>query len=202
MSLSVHSPDELIAAIPHMLGFKPHESIVLVPIRSDLPTARIDLPATPRAQELAWSSIREGMSRYARPGAAVGIVCFTTDRQRADVVGREFAERLDTIGIDTHLLLWADETRWADLATGDMGLQTDDARDRVATMTVLAGRPQPASTRDSLAQSLVGDREPVARLLTETRANTAQRTVQTEGRWAVSAPHRHPKLSKSRHADL
>ena len=186
MSISVHSPDELIAAIPHLLGFKPQESIVLIPIRSDLPTARIDLPTTPRAQELAWRTIREGMSRYARPGAAVGIVCFTTDRQQADVVGREFAERLDTIGINTHLLLWADNTRWADLATGDMGLQTDEARDRVATMTVLAGRPQPAATRDFLAQSLVGDRGPVANLLTEIRANTAQNAVHSEGRWAVS----------------
>ncbi len=97
MSLSVHSPDELIAAIPHMLGFKPQESIVLIPIRSDLPTARIDLPITPRAEELAWSSIRKGMVRYARPGAAVGIVCFTHDRQQADLIGREFAERLDTM---------------------------------------------------------------------------------------------------------
>ena len=186
MTLSVHSPDELIAAIPHMLGFQPKESIVLVPIRSDLPTARIDLPTTPRAQELAWRSLREGMSRYARPGAAVGIVCFTADRQQADRAGRECAERLDTIGIDTRLLLWADETRWADLVTGDMGLQTAEARERVATMTVLAGRPQPAATRDSLAQSLVGNRDPVARLLTETRANTTERTVQREGRWAVS----------------
>ena len=186
MSISVHSPDELIAAIPHMLGFTPQESIVLLPIRSDLPTARIDLPATPRAQELAWRSIREGMSRYARPGAAVGIVCFTKDRQQADRVGREFADRLDTIGIDTHLLLWADETRWADLVTGDMGLQTDAARERVATMTVLAGRPQPAPTRDNLAQSLVGDREPVAALLAETRANITASTVQAEARWAVS----------------
>lgn len=186
MSLSIHSPDELIAAIPHMIGFKPHESIVLVPIRSDLPTARIDLPTTPRAEELAWRSIRDGMSRYARHGAAVGIVCFTTERQRADLVGREFAERLDTIGIETHLLLWADETRWADRVTGDTGLQTDDARERVATMTVLAGRPQPAPTRDNLAQSLVGDREPVAALLAETRANITASTVQAEARWAVS----------------
>src|SRR5690606_21621727 len=119
-----------------------------------------------------------------QPGAAVGIVCFTADRQQADHVGREFAERLDTIGIDTHLLLWADETRWADLVTGDMSFQTDEARERVATITVLAGRPQPAATRDSLAQSLVGDREPVATLLTETRTNTAASTVQTKGRWA------------------
>ncbi len=67
-----------------------------------------------------------------------------------------------------------------------MGLQSNAARERVATMTVLAGRPQPASARDSLAQSLIGDREPVATLLTETRANTAQSAVQDEGRWAVS----------------
>lgn len=120
MSLSIHSPDELIAAIPHMLGFKLQESIFFIPIRSDLPTARIGLPITPRAKELAWRSIREGMSRYARPGAAVGIVCLTADRQQADLGGHEFAERLDTIGIDTQLLLWAGETRWADLATGDI----------------------------------------------------------------------------------
>jgi hypothetical protein len=126
------------------------------------------------------------MSRYARPGVAVGIVCFTAAREQADHVGREFAERLDTIGIDTHLLLWADETRWADLVTGDMGLQSEAARERVAALTVLAGRPQPAATRDSLAQSLVGNREPVATLLTETRANTAESSVRTEGHWAVS----------------
>jgi len=186
MSLSIHSPDELIAAIPHMLGFNPRESVVFIPIRSDLPTARIDIPATPRAEELAWHSIRDGLSRYARPGAAVGIVCFTADQQRADHVGSEFAERLNTIGIDTRLLLWADDTRWTDLATGDMGLQTDDARERVATMTVLAGRPQPAPTRDSLAQSLVGDREPVTRLLPETRVSTAASSTRVEGRWAVS----------------
>ncbi|MFS3130530.1 DUF4192 family protein [Nocardioides sp. Bht2] len=62
-SLSIHSPDELIAAIPHMLGVKPQESIVFIPIRSDLPAASIDLPTTPRAEELAWRSIRDGMSR-------------------------------------------------------------------------------------------------------------------------------------------
>ena len=190
MSLSIHSPDELIAAIPHMLGFKPQQSIVLIPIRSGLPTARIDLPITPRATELAWRAIREGMSRYARPGAAVGMVCFTADRQLADLVGHDFAERLDTIGIDTQLLLWADETRWADLATGDIGLQTDDARERVAAATVLNGRAQPAASRASLAASLVGDREPVAALLPGTRTAARANTVKVEDRWALARMQR------------
>jgi hypothetical protein len=190
MTLSVHSPDELVAALPHLLRFKPQESIVFVPMRSDLPVARVDMPTTPRDQELVWRSIRDGLTRYAQPGAAVGIVCFTADRQQADLVGREFAERLDTIGIDTHLLLWADETRWADLVTGDMGLQTDAARDRVAAMTVLSGRPQPAASRDSLAESLVGDRDPVAKLLPETREAARENTAKLEGRWALSRVQR------------
>ncbi|MGD9959004.1 DUF4192 domain-containing protein [Nocardioides sp.] len=190
MTLSIHSPDELVAVIPHMLRFRPQESLVFVPMRSDLPVARVDIPTTPREQELVWRSIREGLTRYAQPGAAVGIVCFTADRQQADLVGREFAERLDTIGIDTHLLLWADKTRWADLVTGDMGLQTDAARERVAAMTVLGGRTQPAASRTSLAESLVGDREPVARLLPEARASGRENTAKLEGRWANSRVQR------------
>lgn len=190
MTLSIRSPDELVAVIPHMLRFKPQESVVLVPMRSDLPVARVDIPTTPREKELVWRSIRDGLTRYAWPGAAVGIVCFTADRQQADLVGREFAERLDTIGIDTRLLLWADETRWADLVTGDMGLQTDVARERVAAMMVFGGSSQPAASRDSIAESLVGNREPVAKLLPETRETARENTARVEGRWALSRVQR------------
>jgi hypothetical protein len=102
------------------------------------------------------------------------------------LVGREFAERLDTIGIATHLLLWADETRWADLVTGDMGLQTDAARERIAAITVLGGRSQPATSRDSLAESFVGNREPVAKLLPETRDTARENATRVEGGWALS----------------
>lgn len=189
MTLSIHSPDELIAAIPHMLGFKPEESLAFVPMGSNLPTARVDIPTTPRDKALVWQSIRDGLSRYAQPGAAVGIVCFTAERQQAHLVTRDFAERLDTIGIDTHLQLWADETRWADLVTGDTGFQTDAARERVAAMTVLDGRTLPAASRDSLAESLVGDREPVAKLLPETRASARESTARLEGRWAHGRMH-------------
>ena len=45
MDLVVQSPDELLAAVPHVLGFKPEESIVLVPFRPGLPITRVDLPA-------------------------------------------------------------------------------------------------------------------------------------------------------------
>ena len=46
MDLVVQSPDELLAAVPHVLGFKPEESIVLVHFRHGLPITRVDLPRT------------------------------------------------------------------------------------------------------------------------------------------------------------
>lgn len=184
MRLSIHSPDELVAAIPHLLGFQPEESIVFLPLRSDLPVARVDIPTTVRDREGVWGSISDAFRRYAQPGSNVAIVCLSADRERANVVGQDFAARLGNIGIGTPILLWADETRWADLDTGDMGLLTDAARETAAAATVLSGRAQPAANRESLAESLVGDREPVAALLPETRAAARESTARVEGRWA------------------
>lgn len=163
MTLSVRSPDELIAVIPHLLGFKPEESLAFLPTSSELPAARVDLPTAPHDREVVWSSIRDAYSRHAQPGSSLAIVCVTADREMATGVGREFAARFDSIGIDTRVMLWADESRRADLDTGDMGLQTETARERIAAATVLTGQAQPAANRDSLAESLVGDREPGGR---------------------------------------
>lgn len=190
MRLSIHSPDELVAVIPHLLGFKPEESIVFLPMGSDLPVARVDLPTTPRDREVVWRSISDAYGRYAQPGSSIAIVCLTADREEATVAGHDFAARFDTVGIDTRIILWADESRWADLDTGDMGLQTEAARERLATATVLTGRAQPAANRDSLAESLVGDREPVAALLPETREAARESTAKLDGRWALARMQR------------
>lgn len=55
ITVSIQSPDELVAALPNLLGFKPEESIALVPISGDLPTIRVDLPTTPRDPEATWA---------------------------------------------------------------------------------------------------------------------------------------------------
>ncbi|TIC85591.1 DUF4192 family protein [Nocardioides sp. GY 10127] len=197
MTLSVRSPDELIAVIPHLLGFKPEESLVFLPMSSELPAARVNLPTTPYDREVVWSSIRDAYSRHAQPGSSLAIVCLTADRETATDVGHEFGARFDSIGIDTRVMLWADGTRWADLDTDDMGLQTEDARERIAAATVLTGRAQPTTSRDSLAESLVGDREPVAALLSETREAARQNTPQAEGRWAVARMRRFHGVSRA-----
>ena len=78
MTPSISSPDELVAVIPHLLGFKPEESIVFLPMRSDLPVVRVDLPTTARDRDLVWQSISDAFSRYAET--------YETDRGAADAV--------------------------------------------------------------------------------------------------------------------
>lgn len=190
MTLSVHSPDELVAAIPHLLGFQPQESIVILPLRSDLPVARVDIPTTARDREGVWNSISDAFRSYAQPGANVAIICLSADRGQANFVGKDFAARLADIGIGTPIRLWADETRWADLDTGGLGLRTDAARETIAAATVLSGRAQPAASRESLAESLTGDREPVATLLPETRETARANTAETDVRWALARMQR------------
>ncbi|MFV0461344.1 MAG: DUF4192 domain-containing protein [Actinomycetales bacterium] len=185
MKLSVRSPDELVAALPYVLGFKPEESVVFVPMSADLPIARIDLPTTPRDRNAAWEAIRSPLGRYARPGASMGIVCVTADREEADRVVQDFAARLDTIGIDTALMLWANDSESHDYYLGDSGHQTEAAREYVAAEMAPTGRPRPVANRASLASSLVGDREPVAELLPEAREAAETTTPRAEAKWAV-----------------
>ncbi|WP_425472380.1 hypothetical protein [Yimella lutea] len=50
-----------------MLGFKPEESMVIVPVHSSLPHVRADLPTTPAEREQAWASIGPALSRTPIP---------------------------------------------------------------------------------------------------------------------------------------
>ena len=185
MDLVVQSPDELLAAVPHVLGFKPEESIVLVPIGRGLPITRVDLPKTPRDRENVWNNVSGPYSRYARPGARLAILCFTEDRRSAELASQHLSNRLDGIGITTHIRLWADSDRWREFNTGQSGLRTQATAERVATTTVLTGAPQPAASRASMAASMVGDREPIAQLLPAARAAAASSTPNAERDWAL-----------------
>lgn len=186
MTLSIHSPDELIAALPHLLGFKPEESLTFVPLRPGLPVARVDLPVTARERDGVWDAVGEVFRRHAQPGAQMAVVCVTADREGADHLTQHFAARLTSIGIAAGLRLWANDTHVCDFTTGEAGLQTEAARTAVTASAVLQGRARPATSRASLAASLVGDREPVAALLTEAREARARCTLRVEESWSLA----------------
>ena len=78
MKISVSSHDELLAAVPHMFGFTPYESLVLYPFAPGLPRVRVDLPTSQTARDGVWESLEVPFGRHARPGSAVAIICLTT----------------------------------------------------------------------------------------------------------------------------
>ncbi|TGN65147.1 DUF4192 domain-containing protein [Nocardioides eburneiflavus] len=185
MDLVVQSPDELLAAVPHVLGFKPEESIVLVPFRPGLPISRVDLPRTAANREEVWDALSGPYGRHAWPGARLAIVCITEDRRSAELASQHLSNRLQDVGITTDIRLWSDGERWREFNTGHTGLQTPSTAERIAAVTVLSGAAQPAASRESLAVSMVGDREPIAQLLPAARAAAADSTPAGEREWAL-----------------
>ncbi|GGD32022.1 hypothetical protein GCM10007231_34420 [Nocardioides daphniae] len=185
MKFSVRSPDELISVIPHVLGFTPQDSLVLVPLSSELPAARVDLPTSAREREQVWESIGGVYARHTRPGAQIGLFSFSADRDYADRLGQDFAIRLQAIGVDVPIRLWASDTQWADLDTGAAGPLTPETRQIVAAQTVLNGLAQPAPSREALAASLVGDDKSIAALLADARTATAASTTHVDATLAL-----------------
>lgn len=184
VKLVVRSPEELLAAVPHMLGFQPDESVVLVPFGHGLPSLRVDLPTTPQQRADVWEAIHEGLHRHVQGAVRVALICYTADSESAEHASRHLSSRLETIGVTTHLRLHADADRWGDLDTGRTGLQATAATDRLAAEMVLAGAARPISSRQALAASLVGDRQPVARILESARAAASATSVTAERSWA------------------
>lgn len=180
----MRSPEDLLAAVPHMLGFQPAESLVVVPFGPGLPALRVDLPTNRREREDVWEAVHEGLHRHVRGTARAGIICFTADNEAAERASHHLANHLDTIGVISYPRLQAHDSRWRDLDTGSSGVVDTRTVTRVAAEMVLAGAAEPAVSRAALAASLVGDRTGVARALDDVRARVTSSPPRVEHVWA------------------
>jgi hypothetical protein len=184
-AIILRTPDELLAAMPHMLGFRPQESIVLVPVSKGLPIARVDLPRTGRDRDEVLRHLSGPYGRNARPGAMVALVCVTEDHRSAELASQHLGEGLKNVGVATPLRIWATDQRWMEFNSGEAGNRTTETATRITAEAVMVGRARPAATRESLAESLVGDRAPVAELLPSARAAAESSNTIAEHHWAV-----------------
>jgi hypothetical protein len=87
--------------------------------------------------------------------------------------------------VATPLRIWATDQRWKEFNTGETGNRTTQTATRILAEAVMAGRARPAATRASLAESLRGDRAPVAKLVPTTRATAESSSTTAERHWAV-----------------
>lgn len=189
MSLVIKSHEELIAALPHVLGFEPVESIVVCPVTSGLPFARVDLPRSAQEREEVLQALGGPYARNAGPGAAVALVGVSADRAAAEAATEHLAAGLLQAGLRTRMRLWSNDQQWEELDTGQVG-HTGDAAGRVAAQMVLEGAVRPAASREAVAASLVGDRGPIRSVLPQARLAAESSTVGAEREWAASRVER------------
>src|SRR4051812_24587651 len=120
---AVRTEADLLALIPFTLGFHPEDSLVLVTTaRAGAPFhARIDLPHDPA--DLA-GVVRELLQAAVCNGADQAlVVAYTEDEGLAEAAARRLVRELAAAGIETHVQLRADGSRWFPL-----GLRRPDLR--------------------------------------------------------------------------
>lgn len=116
--VKIGAPSDIVAAVPHLLGFHPQESLVLVSLRgprkrSSL-VARVDLPPPEQHADLARhlaGSMRQDGAR------AVLLVCFTQEPDADGELARRGLfeaqrEALLEVGIDVEVALLVRDGRW------------------------------------------------------------------------------------------
>ena len=162
MGVRVSTCDEVTAVIAHMLGFEPHESLVVMPMTSDLPVARIDVPRTHADRVAATEALLHPYLRNAGADSKIALVVFTESGRVAEEASRHVGEEMSAHGLPVVLRLWASGDSWTDLDTGRGGARTSETQTRMAVAFVAEGRRAPAATRAHLAEAFAGDTGPVA----------------------------------------
>jgi hypothetical protein len=193
MKINAKGPDDLVAALPYLLGFTPRDSVVLVPLSPGLPAARIDMARDDAervvmADQLAGPFLRHAQN--AGPEPTLALVCLTEDRDTATRAADVVADALWP-QVRVPVRVWATDRDWTDLITGDHGVRATSAGTRFAAEAVAAGRRLPAAARDDLAQALIGgDRDALRGAFLGAAQALETSSLAQERRWAENRIHR------------
>ncbi|WP_205474554.1 DUF4192 domain-containing protein [Nocardioides sp. SYSU D00038] len=152
----LRSPDDVLAAVPVLLGFVPRESVVLLTFGgTDAFHARIDLPAGPEEVEPTVELLLEPARRH-RVERAIPVL-YTDDEALARTTSDALGEALEAAGVDVPDRLRCAGGRWFRLLPGSTvpaeGVALDPAVHPFAAQAVLDGRVT-HSSREELAATL------------------------------------------------
>jgi hypothetical protein len=172
----VSSPADVLAMVPYLFGFEPHESVVVVslkgPRRRFGPIVRADLVEPDQAAALVGylADVVE-----AHGFGAVLIAAYSTRKAAADEVVPALAEELASAGVIVYEALRADGERWWSYTCDSRccppeGTRYDPATTSVAALAVSMGMAK-LPTRGALAKQFA----PVAGGADRQRANEIAR---------------------------
>lgn len=181
MQLSVQNNDQAVAVIPHLLGFEPRESLVVVPVEGrNPPLARIDLPTTPDEAREVIATVAETYSSHQWGRVSALIVCFSDNPPATEPFSRELQTELEANRVTVIRRLAAGEADWIDFTTGTRGTRTAEARTLFDAEAAFAGRATPVGSREELAASFAGDEALIAEALSASRVSRDESTRELE----------------------
>ncbi|WGX94572.1 DUF4192 domain-containing protein [Nocardioides sp. L-11A] len=166
-SLTVHGPEDLLAAAPVLIGFWPEQSVVLMTFGARHPFhARTDLPPTAvRSRDVRRLVVAELLGPALRHGATHAVLLYyTDDPPAAEAVHRALRRACRRSGLVLLTALLADGTHYRDLGHPDPAVRRrrhpyDVGAHPFVLAAALAGRRLHGS-RAELVASLAQD--PVA----------------------------------------
>lgn len=165
-TLTARTPEDLLAAVPVVLGFQPTDSLVMLTFGAPRPFhARVDLPRGPDAVAEVVEVLL-GPARRHRVRQVV-LVAYSADEHAAARVVRALCRAAGAAGIDVVDCVRAHEGRWFSLTPGGRpgvpagGVAYDVSAHPFAAQSVLDGRVTHRS-REELAASLSPDPARVA----------------------------------------
>ena len=159
-TLRARTPEDLLAAVPCVLGFRPADSVVMLTFTSAPPGqafhARVDLPTDARDHPEVVALLLEPVVRHRVD--RVAFVLYTDDAAAAEALAAALWDVFEGEGVDVIDVLRADGRRWYGLGPGaatDGGRPYDDRSHPFQAQAVLDGRVT-LESRDELAATLVG----------------------------------------------
>ena len=192
MKINAKGPDDLVAALPYLLGFTPQDSVVLVPLSPGLPAARIDMARDDAERVVMADQLVDPFLRHAHnagPDPMLALVCLTEDRDTATRAADVVADALWP-HVRVPVRVWATELDWTDLVTGDHGVRAASASTRLAAEALLCRR-LPVAAREDLAHALTGgDRDALRGAFLGAAQALETSSLAQERRWAENRIHR------------
>jgi hypothetical protein len=159
-TLRARTPEDLLAAVPCVLGFRPSDSVVMLTFTSAPPGhafhARVDLPTDTRAHPEVVSLLIAPVLRHRVD--RVAFVLYTADAEAARALAGALLDVFEVEGVEVVDVLRADGRRWFGLRPGadaDRGGPYDDRSHPFRAQAVLDGRVT-LDSREELAATLVG----------------------------------------------
>jgi Domain of unknown function (DUF4192) len=166
-TLTLRSPEDLLAAAPVVLGFVPTDSAVMFTFDAvSCFHARVDLPAIGDEVDQVVEALLAPCVRH--DVGRVLFLLYADDRVRADRVARRLVRAFRAAGIDVVDVVRADGRRWFPLLRGrrsapSSGVPYDVSAHQFAAESVLRGRVTHASRAD-LEATVTSDPAAVARV--------------------------------------